>query len=957
MTDPDALIAAQALFERVCDVEPAVRERELERADPDTAKLVRELIDADERFGAKLESSPVAELGDHATPAALPQRIGPFRILGRLGRGGSGVVYHARQDDPPREVALKLLRSLGVSDETHRRFRGEAQLLGQLEHPGIARLLDSGVVDLGHGPEPWLALELVPGLPLHHFVRARKLSLPERLRLLADVCDAVHHAHVRGIVHRDLKPANVLVREDGTPAVLDFGLARELEPTDSRTTMHTREGDVLGTLAYTSPEQLGGHTDLVGARSDVYSLGALAYEALTGVVPLDVGALPVLEAARTVREDEPAPLRTRDPELPEDLGVVVAKALEKEPSRRYANAGEFGRDLRRVLAGDPVEARPPSAWYRARRFARQNRAFVGGLLAVLVALSLGLIVSTSLYFEKEQRRVEAVDASDRAREAQAKEREARVAAERSAELQRIVLDEFVYILSTPTPWLDGADVLLVDALDDAADRARLSFPDEPLQRSEFVGAFAEAFLGLGDFERAGEFASEAYDLAVTGGASALRVAEYGMRRDFCRSKLGDSAGLDGMLGFVEELQRLDAPPLIEARAVADLVEELQTAGRLDEAIAWSESVLPLIDELPPRQTSTICSLRKTYGDALYRRGEIERAIEALSEASRYARENGLDFYEVQCENSLGACYFSTGRLDQALERIRWVTARMVEIEATEHPFYITQLSNQAAVESAIGEHDRAAASLREVLRVAEERGPELDRTAAVAFSNLCETERRRGEYAEACRIGAEAVPRLVRSHGPDSSFTANGRVLYGKALLDAGRAEEAIEPLQAGVDWKREHYRAEHIDLADDQIWLARALLADGRIEDALDPATEALDLSRAYVHPDPYRIAMAAQTHAVALALAGEHDRALSGTRAPDFGAELPLENWLHARGAAITALIHALADGTEPPWPGFDQERARMIEAGVDLGSPRLRRLDGLRALAEARLAGMPR
>lgn len=319
--------------------------------------------------------------------------IGPFRVLGVLGEGGMGLVYEAEQDVPRRRVALKVMRPHLATPARLARFRQEVELLGRLSHPGIAQVYASGSADLGRGEQPYFALELVEGRDLAAFVAERRLPSRERVRLLIQLCDALQHAHERGVVHRDLKPDNVLVDDTGRVKILDFGVARAIDDSAVLSTMVTDAGDLLGTIAYMAPEQVDGRSDHVTPRTDVYAVGVIGYQLLAGRLPHDVVGLPLGAAMRLVRDEEPARLGALRAELSGDLETIVAKAMEKEPDRRYASTAALRDDLASYLAHRPIVARPPSVFDRARRFTRRHRALVGGFATTVIALSIGLLVA------------------------------------------------------------------------------------------------------------------------------------------------------------------------------------------------------------------------------------------------------------------------------------------------------------------------------------------------------------------------------------------------------------------------------------------------------------------------------------------------------------------------------------------------------------------------------------
>jgi serine/threonine protein kinase len=314
-----------------------------------------------------------------------------------------GAVYEAEQAMPRRIVALKVIRPGLVAPDLRRRFENEVQVLGRLQHPGIAQIYQAGVTDLGGGPQPYFAMELVSGLPLVDYAERRGLGLRERLRLLAGICDAVQHAHQRGIIHRDLKPGNILVDDaSGQPKILDFGIARTTDP-DGAMTSHTLFGQIVGTLPYMSPEQLAADPGGIDTRSDVYALGVILHELLTGKLPHDLTQRSTLDAMNAIRDVEPARVGTLDRRLRGDVETIVAKALEKEKERRYASAAELAADIHRYLSDEPIVARPPSAGYQLRKFARRNKVLVGGIASAFLILISGVVPSATGSFRVTRR--------------------------------------------------------------------------------------------------------------------------------------------------------------------------------------------------------------------------------------------------------------------------------------------------------------------------------------------------------------------------------------------------------------------------------------------------------------------------------------------------------------------------------------------------------------------------
>jgi WD40 repeat protein/serine/threonine protein kinase/tetratricopeptide (TPR) repeat protein len=411
---------------------PAERSAYLDRAcggDDVMRARVEALLRAHEQAGSFLAARPVAGSATLDAPKPLEGPgtvIGAYKLLQTIGEGGMGVVYMAEQTRPVRRtVALKVIKAGMDTRQVLARFGAERQALALMDHPNIARVLDAGATETGR---PYFVMELVKGMPITRFCDDRRLTLRERLELFIPVCQAVQHAHQKGIIHRDLKASNVLIAlYDGKPVpkVIDFGVAKATGPRLTDQTLYTEFGAVVGTLEYMSPEQAELNQLDIDTRSDIYSLGVLLYELLTGTTPLDRKRLSqgaILEMLRIIREeDSPRPsmrLSTIE-ELPSiaafrqveprklsglvrgELDWIVMKALEKDRTRRYETASGLAADLRRYLDDEPVLAGPPSSWYRLRKFARRNRALVATAAVVATAL-VAVAALTALYADRQR---------------------------------------------------------------------------------------------------------------------------------------------------------------------------------------------------------------------------------------------------------------------------------------------------------------------------------------------------------------------------------------------------------------------------------------------------------------------------------------------------------------------------------------------------------------------------
>lgn len=400
---------AYELFDRMCDLDEEARAATLEAecgSDAALRQAVERMLRQDATAqtdllpgeGAKLIAAELAE----ADSDQIPGRIGRYRVTREVGRGGMGVVYEAEQDEPKRRVAVKVIRDGVASREVVRRFQQESQLLGRLQHPGIAQVYEAGTDVSNSARRSYYAMEFIDGSPLDRHADERGLGIDERVELMARVCDAVHHAHQKGILHRDLKVANVLVATSvdesssglsgsrmidgiGQPKIVDFGIARLTEDTDG-VTKQTHVGQIIGSLACMSPEQLSGDGDSVDTRTDVYAIGVMLFRLLSGRPPHDLSGMSIAEAARAVTEKDPPTLSSVSHALRGDLSVITAKALERDIDRRYESVAELGEDLRRTLRDEPITARPQTSWYRIRKFTRRHRVAVSFATAGLVLL-------------------------------------------------------------------------------------------------------------------------------------------------------------------------------------------------------------------------------------------------------------------------------------------------------------------------------------------------------------------------------------------------------------------------------------------------------------------------------------------------------------------------------------------------------------------------------------------
>ncbi len=731
-SDDDRFVAVRDLFDRVVDLEPSARHDAL--SDPTLHPLVRADVlrllghVEDPAFLARPPSLPNA--GSH--DRLIGERVGAFRILRRIGSGGMGVVYEAEQDQPRRSVALKLIRHDLLTDAALARFRREAELLGRLQHPGIAAVFAAGVAIHPHDPTlflPFAAMELVEGTPLTAWCAERRPALDERLDLLARIADAVDHAHRRGVLHRDLKPANILVTADGDPKILDFGIARALDGPPAAT-VATNHGDLIGTLGYMSPEQLRGEQGL-DARSDVYALGALAYETLSGRPAFRVGDSGIADAVRTLLEREPPPLRTIDPTLAGDPAIIVATAMAKDASRRYPSAAALAGDLRACRDRRPIQARAPGAAYLLHRFAQRHRTAT--VAAVLVAVTL---VASTLWTGL----------------AYASERAARARAGR-------VNATLIGMLESLDPVRAGGSKLdLLTALDEAA-LACAELEPEPDIAILMHKTLGERYARLDAHERAiahFEFAAER--AADAHGAESLERAAILTNLGKSYRKTGRTD--DALLAQREALALRRTLAADRPAEIAECLNNLGTAeyaaGDLATARERFVEVLRIADASPEVRTLHRATGLMNLGMIAMRMGRMDEAIAAFDEVMSVRTSDGGDALELaEAAVAMGSALLHLGDRGKAVGYLRFAYETRLRLLPATHEQLLTSRENLAGALASIGALAESEALLEEQLNLTARTGVTArpDGRAGVA-NRLIAAYRESGDAAAAERVAA-----------------------------------------------------------------------------------------------------------------------------------------------------------------------------------------------------------
>ena len=720
-------------------------------------------------------------------------RIGPFRVVALIGEGAMGIVYEAEQERPRRRVALKIIRP-GVSTPAMlRRFEHEYEFLGRLQHDGIAQIYQAGIADTGFGPQPYFAMELVRGRRLDEYARLKELDLRQRLTLVAEIADAVQHAHHRGVIHRDLKPANILVTESGNPKVLDFGLARAAQ-LELQSTVQTMAGEVVGTMSYMSPEQVVGDMSELDTRSDVYALGVILYELLSGRLPFDVSRKSLPEAVRIIREEEPARLSAITRSLPADIDTIVSKALEKDKLRRYGSAADLAEDIRRFLRNEPIVARRPSASYQIRKFAHRHKGLVGGAVAVLLALVAGVIVSTW----------QAVRASRAERVAQARANEAQSEKAKAEAVTKFLTE----MLGSADPsQARGREVTVRAALDDAAKKIDAgAMRAQPEVEVAVRNAIGTTYDGLGVFEEAERQLRAALDLE----------------------------------------SRSARNPIVLADSNARLVNVLYKRQKYAEAVPVAEAAVKLRQEaLGPRHADTAASL-DDLGAILMQNGDVAAAEAKMREALAIRREVlGPDDPQLSTSlNNVGFVLLEKGEVQQAqamfLESLAIDRRRL----GNDHPEVAIKLVNLARLNNNQNDKEAAEPFAREAVAIRRKVLGNEHPGLVNALDQLSSAVELR-EPAEAERLSREALAISTRAYGANHRETARLQNNLGFMLYKQGGYAEAVTLYRAAIETFRQGLGADTPLTLGAQVGLAQNLNAIGDFRAAEATMREVLAVYR----------------------------------------------------------------------------------------------------------------
>ena len=757
-------------------------------------------------------------MGDRQAPLGTGAAFGHFERLSLLGEGSHGVVWLARQSEPRRTVALKILHGSLASGDLLARFRREVELLAMLEHPGIARLYESGSVDGMSGPMPYLAMEYVEGRSLQSWA-ADAPSLRLRVELLEALVRAVHYAHTRGVIHRDLKPANILVDADDRPHIIDFGIAAALDRSDL--TRMTTAGSVLGTLAYMSPEQLDGSSP-VDPRWDVHALGVIAYEVLGGALPYPgmTEAGSVVTALKIVASRNPVPLGRIAPATRGDLETVVMKAIACSIDDRYGSAAELADDLRRWLEGRPVEAAPPRPWHLLQLFVRRHRAVAWAAVAVTATLVAATALSLRLAWSEAEARRDA---------------EMRLA-------ERDSVNAFLsdMLLSADPELGAGSDIHVREWLastNEGYQRQADGLPDEV--RASLARTLGTALLHLGEpalaqprlqearalstrlhGERAPATLAVAIDAALAMGSGDPAKAEAELRKALAQAEaIGDhalraQAGI-ALSSHLESQARIDDAFVVSTRTVEGVRTSLAADAPVALAALHNHAALlkyrgdfaaaePLARDVYERRNAalgaehplTLYSHNQLGGilDRLGRLDEAEaiyRTVYASRRASLGERHPGT----LVTLNNLSGLLIQRGKLDEAGPLLDTLVRATQERFGADAPRTLMAMNQRAYVLEDLGRLDEAEMQLRLIVATMQAQGGDVHPERLAPRSNLAMLLSKRGQHAEAMSTMQAVVEDASGALGADHPYVGIFRSNYGEILGKAGRIAQARHEL------------------------------------------------------------------------------------------------------------------------------------------------------------------
>ncbi len=835
--DSDRWERIQALFHDAVDLPPSEQRSFLEKACGGDESLMVDVAAmlAEEARGDSFLDRGMAQVANQLLDPDVPAapafgELGPYRIVGVLGEGGMGVVYLAEREDLGIRVAIKLMRDAWLSPARRERFTSEQRMLAQLNHPSIARLYDADTLANG---TPFFVMEFVEGVPLTEYCNRHQCSIERRLQLFRAVCEAVQYAHSHAVIHRDLKPSNILVKEDGSIRLLDFGIAKQVESLDLATD-ETMTGLRLMTLAYAAPEQIRGSR--VGIQSDVYSLGMILYELMAGGPPFDLSSLSTSQAEAVLLEQEPAKPSTKarqssadgessSPALGKaawaDLDVLCLTAMHKDMARRYRSVEALIRDIDHYLQGAPLEARLDSARYRIRKFVTRNQRAVAVTVAT-VAIAVGLVIFFTVRLAKARN-------------------DALAEAARTQRIQRFTLDLFKGGDEAAGP---SEELRVVTLLDRGVQEAQL-LSGEPGAQAELFETLGGIYQKLGKYDRAASLLLSALGERKKLGADNRSVAETLVLLSLLRA---DQAKYDDAEQFARqglEMSQRHLPPNHPqvAKATFALGKVLEDRGRYDQAIQVLDQAAKLQSApraLPADLAATLSELantnfyaghydvsetlnqrvlgmqRQIYGerhplvaDTLINLGAIQFQLGHYPESERFNRQAldivqswyGKDHPETaDTMTILGQSLTYQQRFEEAAALLKQSRAILEHTYGPVHPRVAYALNELGNVAIRQGKLDDAEAYFRQTMDIYRSVYGDTHYQVGIAQSNLGGIYVERKDYVRAEQFFRDALKTYSSTLAGDHSSVAISRIRLGTALLGQRRFAEAQQESRAGYE-------------------------------------------------------------------------------------------------------------------------------------------------------------
>jgi serine/threonine protein kinase len=746
-----------------------------------------------------------------------PAEIGPYRIISLIGEGGMGTVYQAEQIEPFRRIVAVKVIKLGMDTrEVVARFESERQALAMMNHPNVAKVLDAGATESGR---PYFVMEYVQGEPVTQFADRHRLTVEQRLELFMQACAAVQHAHQKAIIHRDLKPTNILVTlQDDKPTVkvIDFGVSKAIDQRLTEKTLFTETGQLLGTPEYMAPEQAEAHIYDIDTRTDVYSLGVVLYELLTGALPFDAKSLRAAgfqEIQRVIREVDPPKCSTRlsslgkpgeeiarrrqtqvdslEKQLKRELEYIPLMAMRKERSERYATATELADDIANYLADRPLRARPESSVYRARKFIRRNRAPVIVAICMMALLLAGIVATT-------WQAIRATRAEHQARqekqEAENQRNRAESASENVREVNKFLTDD---VLATASPEIArGREITVREALDRAAETLDSRFQNRPITEAAIRSVLADTYDSLGQTDRGLPHAKVAYALLLKErGADdeATLTAEHEVAREL--AVLNDNQTAETMLrDLLDRSKRL----LGQDHAVSLTVQHT-LAQSLRQQRRYAEAE-PLYRDCMDRDRRVFGPKSTEYANAINSLAVLLAEQQRYSECEPLYREAlqirrdvlGIDHPSyLRALANLARTIQGQGKLNEALEIFRQVLAEKRRILKDDHPSTTLTMNDVATLLAEMKDYPGAEVLHREALerrtRVMGEDNPD----TLQSMNNLGNTLCHESKFAEAEPLLLKAIAGRQRVLGESHPYTLGSMRTLAKLYESTGRPQEA----------------------------------------------------------------------------------------------------------------------------------------------------------------------